>query len=61
MREFLIALLNDEQGINELAYEKLLELASYSGDFGVDLNDIMGKIKSTEGRYYLPEDHELKP
>ena len=52
-RAMAIALLDDEDGINETAFRLLdLQLGLYS-------QDISNAVTSTDGRFYLPEDHGL--
>lgn len=58
LRKTLIALLDDEDGINEVGYTELESLA-ISLDEGTA--DIFSAVESAEGRYYLPEDHGLVP
>ena len=58
IRQFLINALDDEEGINERAYSDLVDLAQDENN-GVD--DIYNAVKSADGRYYLPENHEIKP
>lgn len=60
MRNFIIAALDDENGINADAYHQLRAFAEISGDCGVNIDDIIACIQSANGRYFLPEDHELK-
>lgn len=54
LREFAITVLDDENGINESAYQKLSEALRHNG-----CEDIDNMVKTAEGRYYLPEDHGL--
>lgn len=60
MREFIIAALDDENGINEKAYNELLALQEIASDFNEDFSDILAAVRATDGRYYLPENHGLK-
>jgi hypothetical protein len=60
MREFIIAVLDDPNGISQEAYDKLVELASYAGDYGTNIDDILARVSGADGRYFLPEDHELQ-
>jgi len=57
LRETLIALLDDENGISGDAYAKLQALA-----IGLQLGetaDIFRAVEASCGRYYLPEDHGI--
>lgn len=54
IRAFVIAALDDSEGVSDEAYSKLSDLAGK-----VELEDIMSAIRSTEGRWYLPEGHGL--
>ena len=55
LRQFAIAVLDDPDGINEEAYEKLAGLLlDNDGN-----EDILNMVLSTEGRFYLPEEHGL--
>ncbi len=56
-RKALIALLDDENGISSNGYEELREFAM-DFDPGAN-NDIFDMVDSSEGRFYLPEDHGL--
>ncbi len=49
---FLVALLDDDRGINKLAYSRLIELSEKDND----IVWLMSKVRCTEDRYYLPED-----
>lgn len=60
MRDFIIAALDDDHGVNENAYNALVSLARYAGDYGEDIDDIVAAVKSTDGRYYLPKGHGLQ-
>ena len=51
MRQLAIALLNDEHGINNDAWVMLS--AALEDEGGNE--DILTAVKSTEGRWYLPE------
>ena len=57
LRATLIALLDDEDGINAKGYEELQSLAVSIGEGTT--GDIFAAVESAEGRYYLPEDHGL--
>ena len=58
LRKTLIAILDDEHGISSAAFEELQELVITINDDGMT-GDIFDAVKSSEGRYYLPEDHGL--
>lgn len=49
LRNFAIALLDDEHGINSEAWDSLRDMLDDNED-----NDILDAVKCTEGRYYLP-------
>lgn len=51
LRNFAIALLDDEHGINSEAWDSLRDMLDDNED-----NDILDAVKSTEGRYYLPSE-----
>ena len=53
IREFAIALLDDEQGINENSWYMLEEILRNDPCANDDIIDF---VKATEGRFYLPED-----
>jgi hypothetical protein len=57
LRKTLIALLDDQDGINAKGYEELQSLAVSIGEG--DTADIFNLVESSDGRYYLPEDHNL--
>lgn len=57
LRATIIALLDDENGINTKGYEELMCLSIDIGE-GIS-KDIFDMVESSEGRYYLPEDHGL--
>lgn len=54
LRALAIALLDDECGINETAYQALDALLVENGH-----KDISNLVRSAQGRYYLPENHSL--
>jgi hypothetical protein len=61
LRQTLISLLDDEDGINEAGYRELQSLAIVTQEMavGVGTGDIFNAVKSAAGRYYLPENHGL--
>ena len=63
LRKTLIDLLDDENGVNAKGYEELQSLVIQLGQdaVGVGTGDIFNAVQSANGRYYLPEDHELVP
>ena len=57
LRKTLITLLDDENGINHVAYDNLKTMSMSIGkEFTAN---IFNAVDSSEGRYYLPEDHGL--
>jgi hypothetical protein len=60
MREYIIATLDDPHGISQEAYNALVALNGFAGDYGEDFDDILAQVKSANGRYFLPEDHNLR-
>lgn len=58
IRQTLISLLDDEHGIAEQGYISLRESAIDL--IGNDADDIFNMVDSSNGRYYLPEDHNLE-
>lgn len=54
LRELAIALLDDPDGINEKAHNLLADLLVESNN-----SDVLEKIHSAKGRYFLHEDHDL--
>ena len=50
VRDLALALLDDENGINEQAFVILSNILSDTGN-----RDIVNLVKATEGRFYLPE------
>lgn len=55
VRKTLIALLDDENGINSAGYEELQSLAM-NLEPGENA-DIFAAVGSSDGRYFLPEGH----
>ena len=53
MRSFIIAVLDDDEGINETAYRELCKLEDSLKEQGFDISDILDKVDCTDGRYYL--------
>lgn len=53
-KEFIIAVLKDDNGISENAFMRLNELVNFLGER--ELYDIMNKVDATDGRFYLPEE-----
>ena len=51
MRELALLLLDDQEGINGAAYDKL---ASFLSDAGCE--DILQQVDGANGRYYIGED-----
>ena len=51
-REFVIALLQDEHGINGDAYHILESILRDIGGY----EDILRAVSASEGRFYLPEE-----
>lgn len=50
------SILDDDQGISELSYNKLCELSKELGKYGYYSEfeyEIKPKVNATEGRYYL--------
>ena len=56
LRELAIRLLDDENGINASAYEYLSGLLTES-----DNKDILSLVDGCNDRFFLPEEHGLKP
>lgn len=54
LRLFVIAVLDDGNGISREAFGHLTELNTDGS-----LNDIMERVESAEERFYLPEDHNI--
>jgi len=50
IRKLAIALLDDNEGINERAWNILQELLEESNQN----QDLIGAVKSTDGRFYIP-------
>ena len=51
LRNFALALLDDEHGINGEAWDSLSDML-----IDDEQEDIVDATKATEGRYFLPED-----
>ena len=51
LRQLAIAILDDENGVSETAFNALQDVCETSCD------DIFGAVTACEGRYFLPEDH----
>jgi hypothetical protein len=49
LRNFALALLDDEQGINSEAWDTLRDLL-----YDDEQNDIVEAVQSQDGRFYLP-------
>ncbi len=56
LRKLAIALLDDDQGISEAAYDQLRPLLEEDGAI-----DIIEAVKATDGRYYLPDNTDVRP
>ena len=54
-RKAIILTLDDDNGISEKAYKEIEKVCIKN-----KWNDILDKVRETEGRYYLPENHGLK-
>ena len=59
LRKFLIALLDDPDGINQEAYLELEAMLADTANH--ECEDIMDMVQGCEGRYYLPDVHGLIP
>jgi hypothetical protein len=57
LRQTLIALLDDQDGISDQGYVALQALEATVANGSCD--DIFARVESTDGRFYLPEDHGL--
>jgi hypothetical protein len=57
-RELAIALLDDENGINTNAY---VLLENYAKDNDFQMKDIFEAVNAQDGRFFLPEEHGIKP
>ena len=57
LRQTIIALLDDPNGVNDAGYTNLqtLEATIANGS----CNDIFDHVQASDGRFYLPEDHGL--
>ena len=55
VREFTIRLLDDDEGINEQAWELLQQILHENGE-----DDIVDWVDSADGRFYLKHDHDLE-
>ena len=56
VRDFVVSVLNDDEGISETAYLLVLNILNPILD-----DDILRGIKATDGRYYLPKDWKPDP
>jgi hypothetical protein len=56
LRRLALELLDDDHGITQEAWEVLYSLLEKSGE---KYEDIVKTIESSDGRVYLPEDHNL--
>jgi len=59
LRETIISLLDDENGISEQGYCNLREMAIEQT--GNECDDIFRMVDASNCRYFLPEDHNLQP
>ena len=50
---FVIALLDDDEGINEEAYEKLMDMLSKQGEADL-LWFLDNNVEAADGRFFLP-------
>lgn len=55
-RNLVLNLLDDEHGINGVAWELLKDKL-----LNVGSDDIVHHVETYNGRYFLPENHPLKP
>jgi len=53
IRQHVIGVLNDDNGISEVSYQILLTINNERGE---DISDIISAVKCTDGRYYLTKD-----
>lgn len=56
LRKLAILVLDDPNGISEGAFDELQNVLVESGAV---YSDIFDAVKCSEGRFYLPEDHNL--
>ncbi len=58
LKRFVIAVLDDQEGIPSAAYYLLLELVAEVGSPRLqdELRDILAKVKAQDDRWFLPED-----
>lgn len=54
LRQTIINLLDDENGVNETGYRGIQEICGNN-----QWDDITSKVESTEGRFYLNEDDAI--
>ena len=54
LKNLAIRLLDDENGISELAYDALLDMLSAQ-----DALELNKQAKATDRRFYLPKEHTL--
>ena len=52
LREFVLSVLDDDNGISTAAWEKLNDLLHNQGEFEL-LGELAAQVKSTDGRFYI--------
>lgn len=57
--KFIIAVLDDDNGINANAYQCLKEFEDSLTNRSNELRDIFPAVRQNDGRYYLPENFSL--
>lgn len=53
LRNFIFAILDDDHGISEIAWDELGELLQSAGEFEL-LGELAAQVEATDGRFYIP-------
>ncbi|KKN99055.1 hypothetical protein LCGC14_0143010 [marine sediment metagenome] len=58
MAKLMIALLNDDDGIREEAYDVLVDVVIEQGGRTPEIEEILKHVDACDGRFFLPERFE---
>ena len=53
LRNFILAVLDDDHGISEVSWDELGELLQSAGEFEL-LGELSSQVEATDGRFYIP-------
>ena len=57
-KQYVVATLDEPNGISKEAYSSLINLMQVNRDFAQEMHDVVDKIDSHGNRYFLLEDNE---